>query len=352
MFKSNDAFVSEVTKVYQHPNADKLDIAVVKGYRCIVPKGSLCAGASVLYVAPDAKLDTNKEWLSDYSKYLANGGRVRTIKLRGEFSEGLIIPLDKLPENINDMTPSELGITHWETLQTGTSMDALGVLPFGLTKTDQTNVQQMELSDILGKKYLVTRKMDGSSCTYIETYNENTGVIDDIHITSRTLDLKLDSKNIYTVAIQDVQADWNKRRTAFVTSNGHGFDEAVKKAFGCARLICRGEVCGEGINSSKVNKDCFGFPKFHLFEMICRFDDGTELRPNYHSVAFENWCSVFNPVPSVEIIRGLTEEDIEKYLNAPANEGEGVVLWELSEDENFMTGFSFKIKSKDYYSKI
>lgn len=352
MFKSNDAFVTEVSNVYQHPNADRLDIAVVKGYRCIVPKGSLNVGMSVLYVAPDAKLDTTKEWLSEYAKYLATGGRVRTVKLRGEFSEGLIIPLDKLPENLNDMTPSELGITHWETLQTGTSLDARGGLPFGLLKTDQTNVQQMELSDILGKNYVVTRKMDGSSCTYIETNNEDTGVVDDIRITSRSMDLKLDCKNIYTVAIHDIQNDWEKRRTAFVTSNGYDFAEPVQKAFGCSRLICRGEVCGDGINSSKVNKDCFGAPKFHLFEMICRFDDGTELRPNYHSVAFENWCSVFNPVPMVEIIRGLTEEDIERYLNAPASDGEGVVLWELSEDENFMTGFSFKIKSKDYYSKI
>jgi hypothetical protein len=44
---------------------------------------------------------------------------------------------------------------------------------------------------------------------------------------------------------------------------------------------------------------------------------------------------------------------INKYLDAPAEAfGEGAVFWEVAGENSLPTGFSFKAKSRDYYSQL
>jgi len=72
--------------------ADNIELAVVGGWNCITQKGVQNVGDVVIIATTDAVIP---EALSDeigVTSYLRKGGRVRTVKLRGTYSECLIIP--------------------------------------------------------------------------------------------------------------------------------------------------------------------------------------------------------------------------------------------------------------------
>lgn len=85
--------VCEVKEVRHHPNADRLDIVKVKGWECITGRDDYVPGDTVIYIPPDS-LVTN-EFVKEFNiTYLKGKGKTRigAVKLRGEWSEGLIIP--------------------------------------------------------------------------------------------------------------------------------------------------------------------------------------------------------------------------------------------------------------------
>ncbi len=84
--------VSKIDAINQHPNADALDLAIIKGWQCVVPKGKYQAGDKVVYVPVDAVLPPAVHEPMGITKYLSNG-RVRCAKLRGEPSFGVIMDL-------------------------------------------------------------------------------------------------------------------------------------------------------------------------------------------------------------------------------------------------------------------
>lgn len=103
--------ICEIKKIKKHPNADRLEVCIVKGWECITPKGHYKKGDKVLYIPPDAVLS---EELSDklgITKYLSKQ-RVRVVRLRGEMSYGIIADAEDYPEgeDLKDL----LGITKWE----------------------------------------------------------------------------------------------------------------------------------------------------------------------------------------------------------------------------------------------
>jgi RNA ligase (TIGR02306 family) len=111
-------FVVEVlplTAVEPHPNADRLELAVVGNYRVIVRKGEFHAGDLVAYI-PEASLlpDALVERL-DIRAYLAGPrhDRVRAARLRGVLSQGLVYPAHADWVAGQDVA-AELGITKWE----------------------------------------------------------------------------------------------------------------------------------------------------------------------------------------------------------------------------------------------
>ena len=101
--------------VEPHPNADRLDLAVVGNYRIIIPKGRYQAGDLVAYIPEAALLP---DWLIDelgVRDYLTGQqkNRVRAAKLRGVLSQGLVYPARAEWQAGQDVT-AELEITKWE----------------------------------------------------------------------------------------------------------------------------------------------------------------------------------------------------------------------------------------------
>ena len=118
--------VATILKVEDHPNADRLSICTVKGWRVIVAKNKKAdagfehaykSGDLIVYVPIDSVLPVELSDAMYITKYLAKG-RVKTVKLRGNFSQGLLIPLSYLPDpakvSEGDDVRDILGITKYE----------------------------------------------------------------------------------------------------------------------------------------------------------------------------------------------------------------------------------------------
>jgi RNA ligase (TIGR02306 family) len=85
-------FITKVNEIKAIEGADAIELAVVGGWNAITKKGEYNVGDDVIIATTDAVIP---ETLSDdmgVTNYLRKGNRVRTVKLRGVYSECLIIP--------------------------------------------------------------------------------------------------------------------------------------------------------------------------------------------------------------------------------------------------------------------
>ncbi len=91
--------VIRIQEVRVHPNADKLEIIPIEGYQAVVAKGQYKAGDLAYYIPPDSVVPVRPEF-----EFLWKGPlegevplkrrRIAAKRLRGEWSEGLLMPLD------------------------------------------------------------------------------------------------------------------------------------------------------------------------------------------------------------------------------------------------------------------
>jgi RNA ligase (TIGR02306 family) len=84
-------FVAKINEVKAIPGADNIEQAIIGGWSCIVKKGSHRADELVVVATTDAIIPMDLSEKLGVTSYLRKGGRVRTIKLRGVYSECLII---------------------------------------------------------------------------------------------------------------------------------------------------------------------------------------------------------------------------------------------------------------------
>ena len=115
--------VQKIWAVTEHPNADRMEIAIIGGsggWQCCVQKDAHKAGDLVIYFPVDSILppELESQIFGPDAKVKLSKGRVRTIKLRGAISQGLAVGLDtlKVPSTVyagQDLT-KWLGVTKWE----------------------------------------------------------------------------------------------------------------------------------------------------------------------------------------------------------------------------------------------
>ena len=93
------ATIERIDVLRPHPDADRLEIVEVLGYQCVVPKGLHKEGDIIVYIQPDTCLPKDQEWAEEYIRYSPK--RVKAVRLRGIFSEGVVVPLKKLGKIID-----------------------------------------------------------------------------------------------------------------------------------------------------------------------------------------------------------------------------------------------------------
>jgi RNA ligase (TIGR02306 family) len=90
-------YVGKVTEVKVIEGADNIELGVIGGWNAIVKKGEYKEGDLVVIATTDAVIPQELSDAMNVTNYLRKGGRVRTVKLRGVYSECLIIPLSHTP---------------------------------------------------------------------------------------------------------------------------------------------------------------------------------------------------------------------------------------------------------------
>jgi len=86
------AFVAQINEIKEIPGADNIEQAIVGGWSCIVKKGAHKVNELMICATTDAIIPQDLAEKLNITNYLRSGNRVRTVKLRGVYSECLIIP--------------------------------------------------------------------------------------------------------------------------------------------------------------------------------------------------------------------------------------------------------------------
>ena len=85
-------YMAKINEIKPIEGADNIELAVVGGWNCIAQKGVQKVGDVVIIATTDAVIPKKLSDEIGVTSYLRKGGRVRTVKLRGVYSECLIIP--------------------------------------------------------------------------------------------------------------------------------------------------------------------------------------------------------------------------------------------------------------------
>jgi RNA ligase (TIGR02306 family) len=173
------ASIQTIKEVKNHPNADRLDIVTVLGWQCVVGRDTFKAQDFCVYLEIDSLIPTKHEWV----KFLQNKDkpdkpvRIKTIRLRGSMSQGLVLPVSILPpdctiEEGKDVTEL-LEITKYEPeIPACLNGDVKGLLPAIIPHTDECRIQSFPelINEFQGRLVYIAQKIDGTSCTI--TYHD------------------------------------------------------------------------------------------------------------------------------------------------------------------------------------
>lgn len=109
-------FARSITRIDPIPGADAIELATVGGYQCVIRKGAQAVGEVMLYIPEAAVLPPDVITALGLDGKLSGSAknRVKTIKLRGQLSQGLLYPLPHVEflDYEHDFAP-ELGITKY-----------------------------------------------------------------------------------------------------------------------------------------------------------------------------------------------------------------------------------------------
>lgn len=340
------ASIRQIFDIKVHPNADALELAIVDGWQCVVKKGEFIPGDLVVYFEVDSVLPVREEFeflrkCCYVNKDWVEGFRLKTIKLRGQLSQGLVMPVECTglcwiknknglydSVQLGDDVTENLGIVKWdppESAQMGGQPK--GTFPYFIPKTDQERAQNLtkviQQANLDGDIFEVTLKLDGSSCTMYHNDGE-------VGVCSRNQELKINEENKDNTFVRMLSetgmADWLAQC---------GMNIAVQ-----------GELMGPGIQG---NREKFDKIKFFVYDV---YDIANQryFTPNEREELFEfqmlpSQVNVYHvPVYSWGTTPGTIDELLEMAMGPSINHEvrEGLVFKRVD------GGFSFKIINNDF----
>ena len=273
------ATVRRVADIRPIEGADMIHVVTVDGWKVVAQKAmGYKIGDLVVYFEIDSFIPHElAPFLTKEAAYPkefngVKGERLRTIKLRGQVSQGLLMPLEvaaaaeaaKFPDQKIDISFEEgddlteiLGIQKWEApISPQMQGQARGTFPTQYApKTDQERIQNMAREVLARKNELFewTLKLDGSSCTVF--------VIDgEIRVASRNLELKINEENMGNAYV----------KTAVQVGE-------LVKANGFDNVAVQGELMGPGIQG---NREGFKDVQFFVFDVVEVLNERKKMLPD------------------------------------------------------------------------
>lgn len=165
------ASIQRVLEIFPIEGADQIEAARVLGWVCVVKKGEFKVGDLGVYIEIDSILPKDKP---EFAFMAPRGYRVKTVKLRGQVSQGLLLPISDisyvdLSDKVEDDDVTELlGVEKYDPqIPAHLAGKVRGNFPSFISKTDQKRIQSSPgtLRKFAGEKFYLTEKLDGSSFT-------------------------------------------------------------------------------------------------------------------------------------------------------------------------------------------
>lgn len=265
--------VRRVKELVAIEGADLIQLARVDGWQCVVKKGDFKVGDNALYFELDSLIPSDDERFAFLSRgKVQSHYRIKSMKLRGALSQGLLMPLsiltteesEKITDRLIEVLPTIedgsqpgatlmdvadiLGVEKYEPPMP-TGGEQRGTFPTHLVpKTDQERIQNIPkvLEGHNTSEFEITEKLDGTSCTfyYLDRQDEMTDNIV-IGACSRNWEMKLDDDNVYAKLF-------------------HELDLEEKLIDLGMNLAIQGEIVGPGIQSNKYKR---GAQEFYVFDI-------------------------------------------------------------------------------------
>ena len=239
------ASIQRIWKTEPIEGADRIERAYVLGWQCVVNKGQFQPMDLAVYFEIDSFLPVREEFefmrATSYRKtdIMGEGFRLRTMKFRGQVSQGLLLPINQFPEIPADaalgMDVTELlGVKKWEIEEMATTGGTvIGNLPVDVPHTDETRVQAEPdlIEEFAGLEYYISTKMDGSS--HSVSLDE-----DGFHVTGHNYEYKDDGKSAFYELVKrdDIESKMRKY-----------YEEK-----GLHLLTIQGELCAPGIQKNRL----------------------------------------------------------------------------------------------------
>ena len=307
------ASIQKIKTLEPLENADAIEKATVLGWQLVVKKGEFKAGDLCVYCEIDSLMPDRPE----FEFLRPRNMRIRTIRLRGQVSQGICFPLSVLPEETEITEDADvtgiLGITKYEPpVPACLSGIMKGRFPSFIPKTDETRVQVLQrlLDKYQGEKCYVTEKVDGTSVTYFINNGE-------YGVCSRNMELLESDENTLWIVGRALDME-NKLRSL----NGN--------------FALQGELIGENIQSNKLKLKGQTVLFFNIFDI-----NKSEYLP------FELFIKVtgdlgLKTVPLIETdyilpnsIEEIIKKSVRKSLVVPDVWAEGIVIRPLREIRDF-----------------
>lgn len=342
------ATIQKIDALSPIEGADAIEVATVKGWQCVVKKGDFSVGDPCVYIEIDSFLPDRPE----FAFMKPRGMRVRTIKLKGQISQGLVMPVSILADVITaehelyaalgvsaegaDVTEA-LGIIKYEpAIPACLAGKVRGNFPTFIRKTDEERIQNMPdvTSKYNGTTCQVREKLDGSSATFY-LYGDHFGVC------SRNFELDPSDDNAFWQVARELNIEIKMRLLGL-------------------NIAIQGELIGEGIQKNKYKLT----GRTVKFFSVWNIDKNEYLTPEGTEEVIRFLGLDMVPVIQMVILNGQTVPEMVEMatrnsLINPAVKAEGVVVRSLRPmTETFISGktvdrgiLSFKVINPEFLLK-
>jgi hypothetical protein len=296
------ASVRRVGKVEPIEGADRIELVHIDGWQVVSKKGELKEGDLCVYFEIDSKLPAT-QW-SDFMK--DRGYKVKTIKLRGQVSQGLALPMSLFERTYaegEDLT-EELGVkligwqekddqeyqkrakkvrSWWQRIWPFSLLwkKKYRGFPMYLRKTDEERVQNIrDLGRMLeGRMIYVSEKLDGQSVTIFYNRKERSGLF---------------KRGVFAVCSRNV-AYWERANNNWwFIADKYALPIKLKRfcEFYGRSLAIQGEIVGPGIQGNKLRLPVTELRVFGVWDIeaqrYCNLEEKAKIAMhlNLHLVPF------------------------------------------------------------------
>lgn len=329
--------VSKVESVEKHPNADRLSVVKVKGWYCVTGLDEYKVGDLVVFVPPDSIIP--EKTIEKYNiGYLKNDNRVKSTRIRGIMSYGLILSINGENWKEGQDVASYLGITKYDPGEAdyargGQQTSRKKRNPLFDKYTDIENIMNFDKMLIPGEVVVITEKIHGTNSRYGNLpifISEYDGFFEKIrrlwrkHILKETYEFCIGSHTVQLKAFDNKTSF--KENVYSIIERKYNLSKIIPKGY-----ILYGEIYGKGIQDLTYGLNTIDFVAFDIKKPNGKYMSWND---------FSMFCK-YHRIPTVPVLYiGTYGEDlIEKYVSgnsliAGSQIREGIVIKSYTERDS------------------